>query len=125
MTPEKVLVVDDSLITINKLSRILEELGHEVVGTARNGADAIKVYADVTPTLVTMDITMPTMDGIEATRRIIALDPNARVVVVTSHGQERMVLDAVDAGAQGYIVKPIKPAKITTALLRLSEEPNA
>jgi two-component system chemotaxis response regulator CheY len=107
-----VMVVDDSGITVKKIEKMLFDLGHNVVGVCRNGEIALAAYDKFKPDLITMDITMPDMDGIEATRRIIAKDPKALIIIVTSHGQEQMVIDAIDAGAKGYVLKPIKPEKL-------------
>ncbi len=112
MTAFKVLIVDDSLITVKKLTALLEGLGHRVVGTAGTGGTAVEAYRRHAPDLVTMDITMPDMDGVEATARIVGEFPEARIVMVTSHGQERMVIDALDAGARGYVLKPVRPEKL-------------
>lgn len=112
MEPLKILVVDDSLITVKKLSGMLNLLGHKVVMTAGTGSEALAAYDSCIPDLVTMDITMPDMDGIEATRLIRERHPDARIVMVTSHGQERMVLDALKAGAKGYVLKPFRQEKL-------------
>jgi two-component system chemotaxis response regulator CheY len=114
-----VLVVDDSLITVKKLTMMLTEMGHSVIGTAATGSEALTAYRLYSPDLVTMDITMPDMDGIEATRRIVGEFPAAAIVMVTSHGQERMVLDALDAGARGYVLKPIRAEKLREVVARL------
>jgi two-component system chemotaxis response regulator CheY len=103
----KVMVVDDSLITAKSLIRMLESLGHEVVCTARTGEEAIELYKKFMPDLVTMDISMPDMNGVQATKIIIQEYPDALIVMVTSHGQEEMVLEAVTAGAKGYVLKPL------------------
>lgn len=112
MSKLKILIVDDSLITVKKLTAMMETLGHDVVGTAGTGGTALAAYRALRPDLVTMDITMPDMDGVEATRRIVADFPTARIIMVTSHGQERMVIDALDAGASGYVLKPIRAEKL-------------
>jgi two-component system, chemotaxis family, chemotaxis protein CheY len=112
----RIMVVDDSSLTVKKMVKLIEELGHEVVHMAATGQQAVDAYASVTPDLVTMDITMPDMDGIEATRRILAEAPGALVVIVTSHGQEQMVMDAIEAGAKGYILKPVKKEKLAETL---------
>lgn len=112
MTYLQILVVDDSLITVKKLSGMLTQMGHKVVKTAGTGEEALAAYAAYKPDLVTMDITMPDMDGIEATRLIRARHPEALIVMVTSHGQERMVLDALKAGAKGYVLKPFRQDKL-------------
>ncbi len=112
MTCLQILVVDDSLITVKKLSSMLTALGHQVVRTAATGVEALATYEACQPDLVTMDITMPDMDGIEATRRIREKFPDALIIMVTSHGQEKMVLDALKAGAKGYVLKPFREDKL-------------
>lgn len=112
----RIMVVDDSGLTVKKMVKLLEELGHEVVSVAATGQQAVAAYPETAPDVVTMDITMPDMDGIEATRRILAGDPGALVVIVTSHGQEQMVMDAIEAGAKGYILKPVKKEKLAETL---------
>ncbi|MDP3736922.1 MAG: response regulator [Hyphomonadaceae bacterium] len=102
-----IMVVDDSLIMAQKLKAMLGELGHTVVRTCKDGAEAVRDYPLVKPDLVTMDITMPGMDGIDTLKAIKGMDPFARIIMVTSHGQEAMVLRAVEAGALGYVLKPV------------------
>jgi two-component system chemotaxis response regulator CheY len=105
--PLNVMIVDDSLIMVQKLSLLLRGLGHEVVRVCNNGTEAIQAYPICKPHLVTMDITMPEMDGITAMTAILGENPHARVIMVTSHGQEAMVVRALDAGALGYVLKPV------------------
>ncbi len=112
----KVLIVDDSPIISRKLTMMVELLGYKVVKTAATGTEAITAYRACHPDVVTMDITMPDMDGIEATRRIMAEFPDAKIVMVTSHGQEKMVLDALKAGAKGYVLKPFDGNKVSEAI---------
>ena len=112
----KVLIVDDSLIIRKKVSKILENLGHEVVFDATNGQEAIDAYAKYKPDLVTMDITMPDMDGITAVKHIIKDDKDAKIIMVTSHGQEDMVIKSIQAGAVGYILKPITDEKLAQVI---------
>jgi two-component system chemotaxis response regulator CheY len=102
-----VMIVDDSLIMAQKLKLILGELGHEVVRICKDGQEAITGYPLVKPDLVTMDITMPGMDGVDAMKAILAEHPLARFIMVTSHGQEAMVVRAIEAGALGYVLKPV------------------
>lgn len=111
-----ILVVDDSPIISRKLTMMLELLGYKVVKTAATGIEAISAYRQCRADVVTMDITMPEMDGIEATRRIIAEFPDAKIVMVTSHGQEKMVIDALKAGAKGYVLKPFDGQKLYEAI---------
>lgn len=112
----KVLIVDDSLIIRKKVSKILENLGHEVVFDATNGQEAIDAYVKYKPDLVTMDITMPDMDGITAVKHIIKDDKDAKIIMVTSHGQEDMVIKSIQAGAVGYILKPITDEKLAQVI---------
>ena len=112
MTPLNVLVIDDSPLTLKIMASVLTELGHKVIGTEPNGARALVAYRACKPDLVTMDIVMPVVDGIEATRRIIAEFPDARIVIVSSHGQESIVQDAINSGARGYVTKPIKAEEL-------------
>lgn len=121
--PLNILIVDDSLITVKKLTVLIEQLGHRVAGTAGSGAAALSAYGEVSPDLVTMDITMPGMDGVEATRQIVARFPDARIIMVTSHGQEKMVIDALDAGARGYVLKPVRPEKLAEMIRKVAGHP--
>jgi two-component system, chemotaxis family, chemotaxis protein CheY len=112
----KVLIVDDSLIIRKKISSILQKLGHEVVADAQNGAEAIEKFNEFKPDLVTMDITMPDMDGITAVTHIIKDNHDAKIIMVTSHGQEDMVIKSIQAGAVGYMLKPITEDKLAAAI---------
>lgn len=112
MSGLRIMVVDDSLLVVKKMTMMLEGLGHQVVHSARTGQQAVRDYGAHQPDLVTMDITMPDMDGIEATRQIVAAHPAAIIIMATSHGQEQMVIDAVKSGAKGYVLKPITPDKL-------------
>jgi len=112
----KVMVVDDSPIITRKICMMMEMLGYLVVKTAENGLDAIAAYRECQPDLVTMDITMPVMDGIEATRNIRREFPDANIIMVTSHGQERMVLEALKAGAKGYVLKPFQQQRLIAVI---------
>ena len=108
----RVLVVDDSPIITRKICMMMDLIGYQVIKTAATGREAIIAYKECRPDVVTMDITMPDMDGIEATRIIKKAFPEANIVMVTSHGQEKMVLDALKAGAKGYVLKPFQQQKI-------------
>ncbi|MCD6259141.1 MAG: response regulator [Helicobacteraceae bacterium] len=111
-----VLIVDDSLIIRKKINTILQKLGHKSVFDATNGQEAIDAYAKYRPDLVTMDITMPDMDGITAVKKIIGQDASAKIIMVTSHGQEDMVIQSIQAGAVGYMLKPITEEKLAQAI---------
>ena len=94
------------------LRGIFEKGGYEVVGEAQNGAEALEAYKKYQPDLVTMDITMPEVDGITGCKNIVAKYPNAKVVMCSAMGQQAMVLDAIKAGAKDFIVKPFEPKKV-------------
>ena len=111
-----VLVVDDSSLAIKKMQAMLLKMGHYVRHTAKSGAEAVTKYRYEIPDLVTMDITMPDMDGIQATAKIITEFPDAKIIMVTSHGQEDMVRQAIKAGARGYILKPVDPDKLAAQI---------
>ena len=117
---KKVLVVDDAVFMRMKLKDILEKNGYEVVGEAQNGEEAFDRYKTVKPDLVTMDITMPGVDGLEALKLIRAYDPTARVVMCSAMGQQGMVMDAIRAGAVDFIVKPFDTDRVIKALDKAS-----
>jgi two-component system chemotaxis response regulator CheY len=94
------------------LKNILFSGGHAIVGEAGDGDEAIEKYKELKPDLVTMDVVMPKMNGIEALKAIKALDPNARVIMCTAVGQEQMVKLAIKSGARGYVVKPFQAPKV-------------
>ena len=112
-----VLIVDDSLIIRKKLTKLTEKLGHTVIYGAKDGQEAIDTYvAKKEIDLITMDITMPDMDGITAVKHIIKSDSEAKIIMITSHGQEDMVIKSIQAGAMGYMLKPITEAKLATSI---------
>jgi two-component system chemotaxis response regulator CheY len=115
----KVLVVDDSLIMRRNITKMVEALGHKVIGEAKDGNEAIVFYTRLKPDLVTMDITMPEMDGITAVKELKKLDKDVKIIMVTSHGQEEMVLNAVRSGASGYLLKPVNLIKLRDSLRKI------
>ncbi|MCH5295061.1 MAG: response regulator [Treponema sp.] len=110
----RVLVVDDSMFVAKQLTQILTSDGYEVVATAQDGKDGVDKYKELCPNvdLVTMDITMPRMDGITALEQIMAFDKNARVVMVSALGKEELVKKSLLTGAKNYIVKPLDRKKV-------------
>jgi two-component system chemotaxis response regulator CheY len=108
----RILIVDDTLFMRTLLKNILFSGGHDIVGEAGDGDEAVAKYKDLKPDLVTMDVVMPKVNGIEALKQIRAMDPGARVVMCTAVGQEQMVKLAIKTGAKGYIVKPFQAPKV-------------
>ena len=115
---KRVLVVDDAAFMRMMLSDHLTKGGFEVVGQAENGLVAINKYKELRPDVVTMDITMPEMDGIVAVKEIRKIDPQARIVMCSAMGQQHMVMEAIQAGARDFIVKPFDPTRVVQAVTK-------
>lgn len=115
----RVLIVDDALFMRTMLRNIFVESGFEVVGEAGNGNEAVEKYRALCPDLTTMDIVMPEKNGIEALKQIMAADPRARVVMCSALGQESLIIEALEAGARDFIVKPFKPAKVVEVVQKV------
>ncbi len=113
---KRVLVVDDAAFMRMMIKDILTKNGYEIAGEAENGQVAIDKYKEVKPDLVTMDITMPEMDGIAAVKEILGFDSAARVIMCSAMGQQAMVIDAIQAGAKDFIVKPFQPERVLEAV---------
>jgi two-component system, chemotaxis family, chemotaxis protein CheY len=112
----RVLIVDDAAFMRMMIKDILEKNGFQVVGEASNGIKAVELYKKERPDVVTMDITMPDMDGIEAVKEIKAFDPGAKVIMCSAMGQQTMVMDAIRAGAKDFIVKPFQADRVLEAI---------
>jgi two-component system chemotaxis response regulator CheY len=112
----RVLVVDDAAFMRKMVSDALAKGGHEVVGEAGNGVEAIAQFQSIKPDLVTLDITMPEKDGLAALAEIVAADPSAKVVMCSALGQESKVLEAIKLGAKDFVVKPFQPARVIEAV---------
>ena len=113
---DKVLVVDDAAFMRMMIKDIMTKNGYEVVGEAANGAEAVVKYKELQPDVVTMDITMPEVDGIQALRQIKSMDSNAKVLMCSAMGQQSMVIEAIQAGARDFIVKPFQAERVIEAL---------
>ncbi|NLN14040.1 MAG: response regulator [Tissierellia bacterium] len=113
---KRVLIVDDALFMRMKLKDILERNGFEVVAEAQNGMEAVEKFKSERPDIVTMDITMPEMDGIEALKEIMKIDPKAKIIMCSAMGQQSMVMDAIQAGAIDFIVKPFENDRVIQSL---------
>ncbi|MDW7674615.1 MAG: response regulator [Bacillota bacterium] len=113
---KRILVVDDAAFMRMMIKDILSKNGFEIVGEAENGQVAVDKYGDLLPDLVTMDITMPEMDGITAVKTIKKSHPDAKIVMCSAMGQQAMVIDAIQAGAKDFIVKPFQPDRVLEAV---------
>ncbi len=116
----KILVVDDAMFMRAMLKKLLTEAGFDIAGEAETGRVAVDLYQELKPDLVMMDITMPEMDGLTALKEIVKLDPAAKVVMCTALGQERSVMEAMNAGAKDYILKPFNAEKVVEVLKNAS-----
>ncbi|MCE5300734.1 MAG: response regulator [Spirochaetia bacterium] len=119
---KKVLIVDDTKFMRSILASILKKKDLKIVGEAVNGRDAIEKYKELQPDLVTMDIIMPEMDGIQAVREILKIDPNAKVLMCSAMGQQALVIEAIQAGARDFVIKPFQPTRVLEAVDRAFQE---
>lgn len=117
---KRILIVDDAVFMRMKLKDILEKNGYEVVAEAQNGVEAIEKYKSENPDLVTMDITMPELDGVSALKEIKKINPNAKVIMCSAMGQQSMVMEAIQAGAVDFIVKPFETDRVIKSLEKAS-----
>ena len=115
----KILIVDDAAFMRMMIKDILTKNGYEVVAEAANGVEAVELYKSHQPDLVTMDITMPEMDGIKAVKQIKAVNPAAKVIMCSAMGQQSMVMDAIKAGANDFIVKPFQADRVLEAVKKI------
>ncbi|MCP4652123.1 MAG: response regulator [Candidatus Omnitrophica bacterium] len=121
----RVLIVDDALFMRRMLADILKKEGFEICGEAENGKEAVDKYGELKPDVVTMDIVMPKMeeiDGVAAVREIMKIDPQAKIVIVSAMGQHALVVEAIQAGAKDFIVKPFQPSRVVEAIRRVVGE---
>ncbi|AUG57867.1 response regulator [Acetivibrio saccincola] len=116
---KRVLIADDAAFMRTSLRLMLEKNGYKIVAEAENGNVAFDKYKEVSPDIVTMDITMPICNGIEAVKKIKEYDKDAKIIMISSMGQESFVREAVLAGAKGFIVKPFKEETVIEAIKRL------
>ncbi len=116
---QTVLVCDDAISMRTMISDILSQAGFEVVGEAESGLQAVEKYRALKPDLVTMDIVMPDMGGIEAVREICKDDPEAKILMCSAMGQQALVVEAIQAGAKDFVVKPFQPSRVLEAVQRV------
>lgn len=113
-----VLIVDDVAFVRKTLTEILTEAHYQVVGEAEDGNQAVDMYFQLRPDIVTMDVVMPEMSGIDATRKILRTDKDARIVIISAMGQENLVMEAINVGAKDYILKPFNAQDILKTVER-------
>jgi two-component system, chemotaxis family, chemotaxis protein CheY len=116
---KSVLIVDDVIFVRKTIAKILSEAHYQIVGEAENGVEAYESYARLRPDFVTMDLVMPKMSGIEATRNILKLDKEARIIVITAMEQEHLVMESINAGAKDYLLKPFSREDLLKAVEHL------
>ena len=116
---QTVLICDDAIFMRTMIGDILTQAGFEIVGEAESGVEAVDKYRHVRPDLVTMDIVMPDMGGIDAVREICKLDPGARILMCSAMGQQALVVEAIQAGAKDFVVKPFQPSRVLEAVQRV------
>ena len=116
---QSVLICDDAIFMRTMLADILQQAGFDIVGEAETGAQAVARYRELRPDLVTMDIVMPDMGGIDAVREITKLDPGARILMCSAMGQQALVIEAIQAGAKDFVVKPFQPSRVLEAIQRV------
>ncbi len=116
----RILICDDAAFMRMMIKDILTKNGHEIAGEAENGAMAVDMYEQLKPDIVTMDITMPEMDGIQALKAIRSRDGNAKVIMCSAMGQQVMVIESIQAGAKDFIVKPFQADKVIEAIEKIA-----
>jgi two-component system chemotaxis response regulator CheY len=114
-----VLIVDDLTFIKMVLKDLVEKAGFRVVGEASDGEEALRLFEQKHPDIVLMDITMPKMDGLTALQRILAMDPQAKVIMCSALGQQRLILQAIQLGAKDFIVKPFRPERVVGAIKKI------
>lgn len=117
---KRVLIVDDAIFMRNLIRDILTEGGYTVVGEASNGEEAVEKCKTLSPDIITMDIVMPVMSGIDAVREIKKINNNVKIVMCSALGQESLVMEALEAGAQDFITKPFKKERVLEVLRKLN-----
>ena len=117
------LIADDSLMSRRIIARIANSLGHKVVGESENGLDTISKYIELSPDIVTLDIAMPIMGGIDCLRKLISYDPKAKILIISAIGKRSMILEALKNGAKYYTTKPLDEKSVANAI-RITIEDN-
>ncbi len=120
----KVLIIDDAKFMRKTLSTLFKKHNFTVVGLAENGKEGVELYKQTSPDIVTLDITMPVMDGLEALEHIIEYDPNANVIMCSAMGQQKLVVEAIERGAKDFIVKPFDEKRVIETVHNILQNDN-
>ena len=120
--PKKILVVDDALIIRKMIIDLAKECGWAIAGEAKDGQEACEIYSNQKPDLVTMDMVMPNMNGLEALKKIREIDPNARVIMISAVNQKDKLMESIEAGASDFIVKPFDKTRLKALLGKILSE---
>lgn len=118
MSNPRLLIVDDAIFMRNMIKEIFAKSGYEVVGEAGNGVEAVEKYKELVPDIITMDIVMPFKSGIEATKEILEHDSDAIIIMCSALGQETLVMEAIEAGAADFVVKPFAPDDVRNVVAK-------
>ncbi len=118
----KILLADDLYFMRMVQKEVLEANGYEIVGEASNGVEAVQKFAELSPDIVVLDITMPEMNGLEAMRKIFESDTEARIIICSAIGQQNLIVEAINAGIKDFIVKPFKPERLLSAIAKAVTE---
>ena len=118
----RVLLADDLYFMRMVQKEVLESKGFQIVGEASTGTEALTLYQELRPDIVVLDITMPEMNGLEAMKRIFALEPEAKIIICSAIGQQKLIVDAINAGIKDFIVKPFKPERLLSAINKALKE---
>jgi two-component system, chemotaxis family, chemotaxis protein CheY len=116
---QRVLICDDAIFMRTMIADILKQAGFDVIGEAETGAQAVTRFRELRPDLVTMDIVMPDMGGIDAVREIVREAPEARILMCSAMGQQALVIEAIQAGARDFVIKPFQPSRVIEAVKRV------
>lgn len=119
--PHRLMIVDDSNVMRRKIERSQDIPNVEIVGTAGNGHEALALHAETHPTIVTMDLTMPEMDGIECVEQLVGRDPDIRILVISALADKATAIEALEKGASGFLCKPFSERQLNDALVKLLE----
>lgn len=118
----KILIVDDASFMRMMLRNVLSSHGYEVAGEAENGRQAVEIYQEVKPDIVLIDLIMPEVGGIEGVKKIIELDRHAKIIICSAMGQQALVVEAMQAGARDFIVKPFQPGSVIETIQKIERE---